>query len=118
MKFMPLMFGFLFYGFSSGLVLYWLTSNLVGVLQQVVLNRMPSEPLEIEQPKRRKKRKRAVDLRQPPLGNMSDWASENVRSQIGEFLDPLLSAARLDLAYAVESADTLEIATYFLLMSW
>ena len=39
---------------------------------------------------------------------MSDWASENVRSQIGEFLDPLLSAARLDLAYAVESADTLE----------
>ncbi len=39
---------------------------------------------------------------------MSDWASENVRPQIGEFLDPLLSAARLDLAYAVESADTLE----------
>ena len=59
MKFMPLMFGFLFYGFSSGLVLYWLTSNLVGVLQQVVLNRMPSEPLEIEQPKRRKKKKKS-----------------------------------------------------------
>ena len=59
MKFMPLMFGFLFWGFSSGLVLYWLTSNLVGVLQQVVLNRLPSEPLEIEPPRRRKKKKRS-----------------------------------------------------------
>ena len=59
MKFMPLMFGFLFWGFSSGLVLYWLTSNLVGVLQQVILNRMPSEPLEIEQPRRRKKKKKS-----------------------------------------------------------
>ena len=59
MKFMPLMFGFLFWGFSSGLVLYWLTSNLVGVLQQVALNRMPSAPLEIEQPKRRKKKKKS-----------------------------------------------------------
>ena len=34
MLFMPLMFGFLFYNFSSGLVLYWLTSNLVGIAQQ------------------------------------------------------------------------------------
>ena len=59
MKFMPLMFGVLFWGFSSGLVLYWLTSNLVGVLQQVILNRMPSEPLEIEQPKRRKNKKKS-----------------------------------------------------------
>ena len=59
MKFMPLMFGFLFWGFSSGLVLYWLTSNLVGVLQQVVINRKPSELLEIEQPRRRKKKKKS-----------------------------------------------------------
>ncbi|MEX2302835.1 MAG: membrane protein insertase YidC [Bryobacterales bacterium] len=57
MKFMPLMFGFFFYGFQSGLVLYWLTMNLVGVGQQALLNRLPSEPLEIEQPRRRKKKK-------------------------------------------------------------
>jgi YidC/Oxa1 family membrane protein insertase len=57
MKFMPLMFGFFLYGFQSGLVLYWLTMNLVGVGQQVLLNRLPSEPLEIEQPRRRKKKK-------------------------------------------------------------
>ncbi len=57
MKFMPLMMGFLFYGFSSGLVLFWLTGNLVGVVQQVILNRFPSEPIEVEQPRRRRKKK-------------------------------------------------------------
>ena len=57
MKFMPLIFGVMFWSFSSGLVLYWLTSNLVGVLQQVALNRIPTEPLEIDQPRRRKKKK-------------------------------------------------------------
>ena len=45
MKFMPLMFGFFFYNVSSGLVLYWLTSNLVGILQQWIVNRtMPPPP--------------------------------------------------------------------------
>ena len=59
MKFMPLMMGFFFYGFSSGLVLYWLTSNLVGVGQQVLLNRLPSDPIEIEQPQKRRKKKKS-----------------------------------------------------------
>lgn len=45
MKFMPLMMGFFFYNLSSGLVLYWLTSNLVGILQQWIVNRtMPPPP--------------------------------------------------------------------------
>jgi YidC/Oxa1 family membrane protein insertase len=44
MMFMPLMFGFLFYNFSSGLVLYWLTSNLVGIAQQWAVNRMMPAP--------------------------------------------------------------------------
>jgi YidC/Oxa1 family membrane protein insertase len=44
MMFMPLMFGFLFYNFSSGLVLYWLTSNLVGIAQQWSVNRMMPAP--------------------------------------------------------------------------
>ncbi|MGH9672764.1 MAG: membrane protein insertase YidC [Bryobacteraceae bacterium] len=38
MLLMPLMFGFMFYGVSSGLVLYWLTSNLVGIAQQMYFN--------------------------------------------------------------------------------
>ena len=33
MMIMPLVFGFMFYNFSSGLVLYYLTSNLVGIAQ-------------------------------------------------------------------------------------
>ncbi len=39
MLLMPLMFGFMFYGVSSGLVLYWLTGNLVGIAQQWWFNR-------------------------------------------------------------------------------
>jgi YidC/Oxa1 family membrane protein insertase len=44
MKFMPLVFGVMFYNFSSGLVLYWLTSNLVGIAQQWGVNRMMPAP--------------------------------------------------------------------------
>ena len=40
MMFMPLMFGFMFYGLSSGLVLYYLTGNLVGIAQQLIINRL------------------------------------------------------------------------------
>jgi YidC/Oxa1 family membrane protein insertase len=36
---MPVMFFFMFYGFPSGLVLYWFVSNLLAVAQQVYLNR-------------------------------------------------------------------------------
>jgi YidC/Oxa1 family membrane protein insertase len=39
MMFMPLVFGFMFYHFASGLVLYYLTSNLVGVAQQWFFNK-------------------------------------------------------------------------------
>ena len=60
MKFMPIMFGFIFYQFQAGLVLYWLTSNCVGIAQQLVLNRLPQEKLQIESGKQRgKRRKRA-----------------------------------------------------------
>ena len=39
MLFMPLMFAFFFYNASAGLVLYWLTGNLVGIVQQWLMNR-------------------------------------------------------------------------------
>jgi YidC/Oxa1 family membrane protein insertase len=44
MQFMPLMFGFFFYSMSSGLVLYWLTGNLVGIVQQWLMNRLTPAP--------------------------------------------------------------------------
>jgi YidC/Oxa1 family membrane protein insertase len=54
MKLMPLMFGFFFYNLSSGLVLYWLTSNLVGIGQQWFVNRMmPAPPPPPAPPKKK-----------------------------------------------------------------
>ena len=46
MTFMPIFMGFLFYRFASGMVLYWLTSSVVQILQQVFINRrMPPSAL-------------------------------------------------------------------------
>lgn len=63
MLLMPLVFGFMFYHFSSGLVLYWLTSNVVGIAQQVLFNKLsPSAPAAApatarpaQEPRRRRK---------------------------------------------------------------
>jgi YidC/Oxa1 family membrane protein insertase len=51
MMFMPLAFGFFFYYYPSGLVLYWLTGNLVGILQQWAINKLAPAPAPIEPPK-------------------------------------------------------------------
>ena len=45
MMLMPVMMGFMFYGVSSGLVLYWLTGNLVGIAQQWFFNRIFTAPV-------------------------------------------------------------------------
>jgi YidC/Oxa1 family membrane protein insertase len=50
MMFMPLFFGFIFYNYQAGLVLYWLTGNLVGIVQQWAMNRFgpaPPPPVEV-----------------------------------------------------------------------
>ena len=58
MMFMPLIFGFMFYNFPSGLVLYYLTSNLVGMGQQWFFNhteagrRKPPRSVEAAQEER------------------------------------------------------------------
>lgn len=46
MQFMPLIFGYIFYYQSSGLVLYWLTGNLVGIVSQYVTNKMMPLPAQ------------------------------------------------------------------------
>lgn len=58
MMLMPLVLGYMFYFASSGLVLYWLTGNLVGIVQQLLLNRsMPPAPAVVNvQPTTKKKR--------------------------------------------------------------
>jgi YidC/Oxa1 family membrane protein insertase len=58
MLLMPLMFGFMFYGVASGLVLYWLTGNLVGILQQMYFNRNTTVPAVATRPTPAKRRSR------------------------------------------------------------
>ena len=40
---MPLMFFFMFYNAPSGLLLYWLTSNVLQIFQQLIINKMMNE---------------------------------------------------------------------------
>jgi YidC/Oxa1 family membrane protein insertase len=57
MLMMPIMLTFFFYNASAGLVLYWLTGNVVGILQQYVFNRTAPVPVPVqaETPKKKKK---------------------------------------------------------------
>jgi YidC/Oxa1 family membrane protein insertase len=41
---MPVMMTVMFYGASSGLVLYWLTGNVVGIVQQYFFNKYSAKP--------------------------------------------------------------------------
>ncbi|MCS6954214.1 MAG: membrane protein insertase YidC [Bryobacterales bacterium] len=53
---MPLVLGFMFYGVSSGLVLYWLTSNLVAIAQQWFFNKTIPAPVVAPPPAPRRKK--------------------------------------------------------------
>lgn len=57
MLLMPLVLGFMFYNVQSGLVLYWLTGNLVGILQQWMLNKLMPAPAPPPGPKALPKKK-------------------------------------------------------------
>jgi YidC/Oxa1 family membrane protein insertase len=61
MLLMPLVMGFIFYGLPSGLVLYYCTSNLVGIAQQVFFNKTTTvadlpQPAPPKKPNGRNKR--------------------------------------------------------------
>ena len=59
MLFMPVMFLFFFWYISSGLVLYWLTGNLVGIAQQWYINRTEMKHL-VEEKRSAAKKKRVL----------------------------------------------------------
>jgi YidC/Oxa1 family membrane protein insertase len=42
---MPILFTFMFWGFPSGLVLYWLVNNLLQIGQQWLITRTPARPV-------------------------------------------------------------------------
>jgi YidC/Oxa1 family membrane protein insertase len=58
MMFMPLLFGYMFYFASAGLVLYWLTGNFVGIIQQWLLNRGGPPPAVVDMKPTPKKKSR------------------------------------------------------------
>ena len=52
MMIMPLVFGIMFYNFASGLVLYWLTGNIVGIAQQAFINKVMPIPQTLPVPRK------------------------------------------------------------------
>ena len=52
MMIMPLVFGIMFYNFASGLVLYWLTGNIVGIAQQAFINKLMPVPQALPVPRK------------------------------------------------------------------
>jgi YidC/Oxa1 family membrane protein insertase len=54
---MPLMFFFFFYNVSSGLVLYWTIMNLLGIIQQVYMNKKLLVTNEVKDVTKKKKHK-------------------------------------------------------------
>lgn len=59
MYFMPLMMGYFFYWQPAGLVLYWLTGNLIGIIQQFFFNKLGlvgSKAVTVTEPPAPKKR--------------------------------------------------------------
>jgi len=58
MMIMPLVLGYMFYFASSGLVIYWLTGNVVGIAQQWFLNRGTPPPTVIDVKPAAKKKNR------------------------------------------------------------
>jgi YidC/Oxa1 family membrane protein insertase len=56
---MPIMMGFLFFNFASGLSLYYAETNLIGIAQQAIMNRthLGREMREMMEKRARKKDK-------------------------------------------------------------
>jgi YidC/Oxa1 family membrane protein insertase len=52
MMLMPVFMGVMFYRFASGMVLYWLTSSVVQILQQVFINRRMPHPATLPVPRK------------------------------------------------------------------
>ncbi len=55
MMLMPIVLSVMFYSASSGLVLYWLTGNVVGIFQQYFFNKAAVAPIAAVTPARKKK---------------------------------------------------------------
>ena len=70
MMFMPIFFTFLFLGMPSGLVLYWLTGNVLRIGQQIATNRIigPPKVRTVRPPAERRVKKNPAKTKGPKKG--------------------------------------------------
>jgi YidC/Oxa1 family membrane protein insertase len=66
MGFMPIIFTFFFYGFPSGLVLYWLWNNVLTIAQQYMISKKGNDEEVKLQTKKDNKKKDDSDIRKLP----------------------------------------------------
>ena len=62
MKFMPVMFFLFCYTYPSALALYWTTTNIISIIQTLIIRRLPQPTLEKVDPKARKQPKKGSFL--------------------------------------------------------
>ena len=58
MKFMPVMFFLFCYTYPSALALYWTTTNIISIIQTLIIRRLPQPTLEKVDPKKQKQPKK------------------------------------------------------------
>jgi predicted RNA-binding protein Jag len=98
MMFMPLMFGYMFYFASAGLVLYWLTGNVVGIVQQWLLNKtMPAAPVTAPAPIKKGRKKTLAQKK---------YTVADTGPRIDEFLKNVFKLAGFQLAFTVAEGET------------
>ncbi|NOZ24015.1 MAG: membrane protein insertase YidC [Planctomycetes bacterium] len=59
MMFMPIMFGFMLYHMASGLTLYWMTSTLLGIFEQMYIKRLIAQMPDLEPVEKKKSPKKS-----------------------------------------------------------
>ena len=62
MKFMPVMFFLFCYTYPSALALYWTTTNIISIIQTLIIRRLPQPTLEKVDPKKRNQPKKGSFL--------------------------------------------------------
>jgi YidC/Oxa1 family membrane protein insertase len=58
MRWMPLMFFLFCYTYPSALALYWTTTNIISIIQTLIIRRLPQPTLEKVDPKKQKQPKK------------------------------------------------------------
>ncbi len=98
MQFMPLMMGFFFWSASSGLVLYWLTGNLVGIAQQWFFN-TTAGPVEAAG------REESYSKGRQEEGLTPKYSVSETGPRISQFLRRTIDTAGFELDFIIEPGD-------------